>query len=84
MSLLLQPALVLAVLACACGVGVAAPSGFDPEPWLEDLGQIREVGVISRAAGEGKFPKLQMTLSRLTADQRRLYEALNLGRYASS
>jgi len=49
---------------------------------LEELGRIREVGVIYAAAGDEPSPRMQMTMSRLTEEQRRLYEALDLGRYA--
>ena len=50
---------------------------------LEDLGQIREVGLLTAGEGEGESPRLEMTVSRLTEGQRRLYDALELGRYAS-
>jgi hypothetical protein len=48
---------------------------------LEELGQIREVCVIYPAAEPGAEPTLQLTLTELTAEQRALYEALDLGRY---
>jgi hypothetical protein len=48
---------------------------------LEDLGQIREAGILSSGPSESR--RLEMTLSRLTEEQRRLYGAQDLGRYAS-
>lgn len=50
---------------------------------LEDLGRIREVGILTPGRSEGEPPQLEMTLSRLTKEQRRLYDALDLGRYAA-
>jgi transposase len=48
---------------------------------LEELGQIREVCVVSPAAEPGGEPTLHLTLSELTKEQRALYEALDLERY---
>jgi transposase len=50
---------------------------------LEDLGQIREVGILTPGRSEGEPPQLEVTLSQLTTEQRRLYDALDLGRYAA-
>ena len=51
---------------------------------LEELGQIREVGVVYPAAEPGGEPTIGLTLTELTQEQRALYEALNLGRYRST
>jgi len=50
---------------------------------LEELGQIREVGVIYPAAEPGAEPTLRLTLTELTEEQRALYQAPDLGRYRS-
>jgi hypothetical protein len=50
---------------------------------LEDLGQIREVGILTPGRSAGEPPQLETTVSRLTEEQRRLYNALDLGRYAA-
>lgn len=51
---------------------------------LEQLGKIREVGVIYSAQDTWPAPTLQMTLSRMSEDQRALYDALNLDAYRST
>ena len=48
---------------------------------LEELSQIREVGVVFLPSGRQRKPTLRMTLSAMTEEQRRLYQALNLDRY---
>jgi len=48
---------------------------------LEELGQIREVCVVYPAATPGAEPRLEMTLTELSEEQRALYQALNLERY---
>ena len=48
---------------------------------LEQLGKIREVGLVYPAQGKRRKPTLKTTLSQLTEQQRMLYDALNLGRY---
>jgi transposase len=50
---------------------------------LEELGRIREVGILSPAGSAGEPPQLETTISQLTKEQRLLYEALDLGRYAA-
>lgn len=51
---------------------------------LKTLGAIREVGVIYPPSDpKRKDPTMGMTLSRMTDDQRALYDALNLDRYRS-
>lgn len=48
---------------------------------LDELGKIREVGVVYPPRGKKKTPTIQMTLSEMSEDQRSLYEALDLQRY---
>lgn len=50
---------------------------------LEDLGKIREVGVIYPPKGKKRTPTIQMTLSQMSDQQRTLYDVLNLKRYLS-
>jgi hypothetical protein len=50
---------------------------------LEELGQIREVGLLTAGESEGESPRWEMAVSRLTEGQRRLDDALDPGRYAS-
>jgi hypothetical protein len=50
---------------------------------LKDLSSIREIGILFRPDGSQKAPALQTTVSRMAADQRALYDALDLGRYAA-
>ena len=50
---------------------------------LEELSQIREVGILTPGWSEGEPPRLEMSLSRLTEEQRQLYEALDLRRYVA-
>lgn len=48
---------------------------------LDQLGKIREVGLVYPAKGKRRKPTLKTMLSQLTEQQRTLYDALNLGRY---
>jgi transposase len=50
---------------------------------LEELGQIREVGVVYPAATRQAVPEVRVTLTEMSAGQRALYDALDLGRYRS-
>jgi transposase len=50
---------------------------------LEELSQIREVGIVTPGQSAGEPPRLEMTRSRLTEEQRRLFDALDLERYAA-
>ena len=50
---------------------------------LEELSQIREVGILTQGWSEGEPPRLEMSLSRLTEEQRLLHEALDLRRYVA-
>jgi hypothetical protein len=49
---------------------------------LEELGQIREVGVVYPATPPAE-PDVRVTLTELSPSQRALYEALGLERYRS-
>ena len=51
---------------------------------LEQLGKIREVGVVYPAQGKRGTPAIQMTASAMSSEQRTLYDALDLGRYLAS
>ncbi|MCP4874774.1 MAG: hypothetical protein GY896_04765 [Gammaproteobacteria bacterium] len=48
---------------------------------LEQLGKIREVGVVYPAQDKRRSPTLKMTLSQMSEQQQVLYDALNLDRY---
>ena len=48
---------------------------------LDDLSQIREVGVIFPPQGKQRKPTIKTTLSTLSDDQRTMYETLGLERY---
>jgi len=48
---------------------------------LDDLSQIREVGVIFGPQGKQRKPTIKTTLSALSDDQRTMYETLGLERY---
>jgi transposase len=50
---------------------------------LEELGQIREVCVAYPGSAPGAAPAVHVTLTELSAGQRALYDALDLGRYRS-
>jgi transposase len=50
---------------------------------LDELGRIREVGILYPPKVGQKMPTIQMTLSQMSAEQRTLYETLNLERYCS-
>ena len=51
---------------------------------LEQLGKIREVGVVYPPQGKRRTPTVQMTVSAMSSEQRALYDALDLGRYLAS
>jgi transposase len=76
---------VLALLLCSLLRRRLHRQGIDRSipALLEDLGRIREVGILTPGGGEGEPPRLEITRSRLTKEQRRLYDALELGRYAA-
>jgi len=48
---------------------------------LEQLGHIREVGVVYPPQGKRRTPTIEMTVSAMSNEQRALYDALDLGRY---
>jgi len=48
---------------------------------LDQLGKIREVAVIYPPAGRKRKPTAKMTVSSMTAEQRTLYESLELSRH---
>jgi len=48
---------------------------------LDDLANIREVGVVFPPPKGKRTPTIKMTVSTMTDDQRALYKALDLGRY---
>jgi len=48
---------------------------------LEQLGKIREVGVLYPAKDKRRSPTLKSTLSQMSEQQQALYDALALGRY---
>jgi transposase len=51
---------------------------------LEQLGKIREVGIVYPAKDKRRSPTLKMTLSQMSEQQQALYQALNLGRYLAT
>lgn len=51
---------------------------------LEQLGKIREVGILYPAKDRRHSPTLKMTLSQRSEQQQVLYDALDLGRYRSA
>lgn len=51
---------------------------------LDQLGKIHEVGVVYPSPDKRGTPTLQMTLSRMSEEQRILYDALDLGAYLSA
>ena len=48
---------------------------------LEQLGKIREVGVVYPAQDKRRSPTLKMTLSQTSVRKKTLYDVLNLYRY---
>ena len=51
---------------------------------LEQLGKIREVGVLYPAKDKRRSPTLKSTLSQMSEQQQALYDALDLGRYLAA
>lgn len=76
---------VLAYMLCALLRRQLHTKGIDRSigAILNDLSQIREVGVIFRPRGKRK-PTIKTTLSTLSDDQRALYETLGLERYQNT
>jgi hypothetical protein len=50
---------------------------------LDELGNIREVGILYPPQEGKEVPTIQATLSQMSDEQRTLYEVLNLERYCS-
>lgn len=51
---------------------------------LEQLGKIREVGIVYPAKDKRRSPTLKMTLSQRSEQQQALYDALDLSRYLTA
>jgi transposase len=77
---------VLALMLCSLLRRELKRQGFDLSiaVLLEQLGKIREVGVVYPAKDKRRSPTLKMTLSHMSEQQRALYAALELGRYRSA
>ena len=77
---------VLALLLCSLLRRQLHRAGLDhsiPE-LLEQLGKIREVALIYPTQDKHDTPTLHTTLSTMSEDQRRLYDALDLSRYLAA
>jgi transposase len=76
---------VLALLLCSLLRRELHRQGIDRSipALLEELSQIQEVGILTPGESEDEPPRLEMTLSRLTEEQCRLHEALDLRRYVA-
>jgi len=74
---------VLAYMLCAVLRRELHRKGIDrsTRAILDDLSQIREVGVIFPPQGKQRKPTIKTTLSALSDDQRTMYETLGLERY---
>jgi len=74
---------VLALMLCSLLRRELSRAGIDRSiaHILEQLGQIREVGVLFAPTGRRRDPTLRMTLSAMTEEQQALYKALALDRY---
>ena len=77
---------VLALMLCSLLRRQLHQAGIDRSSAdiLEQLGKIREVGVVFPPQDKKHKPTLKTTLSTMTEDQRALYEALDLDRYRSA
>ena len=51
---------------------------------LEELGKIREVGVVYPPRDKRRSPTIKMTLSKLSEQQQKLYDTLDLKRYRAT
>ena len=74
---------VLALMLCSLLRRELHQKGIDRSipDLLDELGKIREVGVVYPPLGKKKTPTIQMTLSQMSDDQRALYTALGLSKY---
>jgi hypothetical protein len=77
---------VLALLLCSLLRRELHRKGIDRSipALLEELSQIREVGILTPGRSAGEPPRLEMSLSQLTGEQRQLHDALDLQRYVAS
>jgi transposase len=77
---------VLALMLCSLLRRELAQAGIDRSiaHILDELSQIREVGVLFSAKKRQQEPTLRMTLSAMTEEQQRLYDTLYLARYRAS
>lgn len=51
---------------------------------LDELGKIREIGIVYSAKDQPRAPTLKTTVSQMSGQQQALFDALDLGRYLSS
>ena len=51
---------------------------------LDSLGKVREIGVVYPPAEGKRTPRIKTTLSSMPKDRRKLFDALDLGRYLGS
>ena len=65
---------------------ICAARGLDRslDALFEQLGTIREVGLLHPPHGSRRKPRLERVVSSMSEDQRALYEALDLQRYMDS
>lgn len=77
---------VLALMLCSLLQRQLKHQGFDLSipALLDQLGKIREVGLVYAVPDKRRKPILKTTLSQLTEQQRALYNALDLGRYVAA
>ena len=76
---------VLALMLCSLLRRELLRKGIDRSipDLLDELGTIREVGILYPPQEAKEEPTIQITLSQMSDEQRILYEALNLERYCS-
>ncbi len=77
---------VLALLLCSLLRRELHRRGFDHSirSMLRELSAAREVAVVYPARTSAESPRIRTTLSSLSEEQRALFDALDLGRYAST
>ena len=76
---------VLALMLCSLLRRELHRKGIDRSipDMLDELAKISEVGVVYPPQGKQKMPRIEMTLSRMSDEQRALYDALDLQRYCT-
>lgn len=76
---------VLALMLCSLLRRELHRRGFDYSiaDLLDQLGKIHEVAVVYPPKGKKKQPRIEMTVSKMSGDQRAIFNALDLGRYLS-